>query len=114
MDTLDSHTWLYIAVVLVLAAIAAWLFYQQHRSQHLQERFGPEYHRTVSTLGSRAKAESELTAREDRVRKFRLVPLAPADAVRFTDQWKAIQGRFVDDPRGAVVDAERLVRELMQ
>src|SRR5438045_9509783 len=99
MDMLDSHTWMYIGVVVVLAAVAVWLFYQQHRSQHLQERFGPEYHRTVSTLGSRTKAESELKAREDRVRKFRLVPLAPADAARFTEEWKEIQGRIVDDPR---------------
>jgi len=114
MDTLDSHTWLYIGVVVLLAAVAAWLFYQQHRSQHLQERFGPEYHRTLSTVGDRAKAESELTARENRVKKFRLVALAPADAARFTEQWHTIQGRFVDDPRGAVVGAERLVRDLMQ
>lgn len=114
MDTWDSQTWLYVGVVVVLAAVAAWLFFQQHRSRHLQERFGSEYHRTVSTIGDKTKAEAELAARERRVQRFRIVPLNPADAERFTQQWKMTQARFVDDPRGAVVDAERLVRDLMQ
>ena len=39
---------------------------------------------------------------------------APAEAKRFTEQWKVLQGRFVDDPGGTVIDAEKLVRELMQ
>ncbi|MEO8654705.1 MAG: hypothetical protein ABI409_11335, partial [Ramlibacter sp.] len=32
---------------------------------------------------------------------------------RFGQEWKALQGRFVDNPKGVLVDADRLVRELM-
>jgi transposase-like protein len=40
---------------------------QKKSSLILQERFGPEYGRSVDDLGCRTKAESELKAREKRV-----------------------------------------------
>jgi hypothetical protein len=40
--------------------------------------------------------------------------LAPEDAQGFRDRWESIQTRFVDEPRQAVEDADRLVAELMQ
>jgi hypothetical protein len=42
-----------------------------------------------------------------------IVPLAPADADRYGRAWKALQGNFVDDPTGSVVQADQLVRELL-
>jgi hypothetical protein len=39
--------------------------------------------------------------------------LAPPDAARFTQAWNALQSRFVDDPKGVVVQADQVVRELM-
>ena len=42
-------------------------------------------------------------------------PLFPAAAVgKFRDQWVAVQGQFVDEPRQAVEQADHLVAELMQ
>ena len=41
------------------------------------------------------------------------MPLTPADADRFSQSWKSLQARFVDDPKGAVIEADVLVRELM-
>ena len=115
MPTLDTQTWILIAVVIVaLLAIAAWFVYQRTQSRKLQERFGPEYDRTVDRLGSQTKAEAELRARERRVEKFNIVPLARAEATRLSQSWNALQQRFVDDPKGAVVQADALVRELMQ
>jgi hypothetical protein len=32
----------------------------------------------------------------------------------FLDRWREVQGRFVDDPQGAVRDGDSLVAELMQ
>lgn len=115
MDTMNTQTWMVLGLVLVLAliALAAFLFYQKKQSQRLAERFGPEYGRTVKALGSRTKAESELKTREQRVEHFDIVPLSPADADRFGRAWKALQGNFVDDPTGAVVQADQLVRELL-
>lgn len=109
----QTSTMLAVVVVLVLVALAAWYFFQKKRSERLQRRFGPEYARTVDELGSRAKAESELKAREDRVGKLTIVPLSPSDASRFGQAWATLQAGFIDDPQGVVVKADHLVRELM-
>jgi hypothetical protein len=114
MNTISTNT-LILAVVLIaaLAAVVAWVVIQQ-RSQRLRQRFGPEYGHTVSELGGRAKAEAELRQRELRVARLNITPLAPADATRFTQAWNALQGRFIDNPRGVVAEADHLVRELME
>ena len=116
METLDTQTWIILAAVVVLGLVAlgAWLFYQKKQSHKLQERFGPEYGRTVNELGSRTKGESDLKAREKRVERLDILPLAPSEAARFTEAWQALQSRFVDNPKGVVVQAEQLVRELME
>jgi len=116
MEKLDTQTWGIIAAVVVLglAALGAWFLYQKKQSQKLQERFGPEYGRTVNELGSRTKGESELKAREKRVERLEIIALSPSEAARFSEAWQALQGRFVDNPKGVVVQAEQLVRELMQ
>jgi hypothetical protein len=101
-------------VLLVLVVAGALLLMQRRRSEHLERRFGPEYHRAVDEMGSRNKAESELQAREKRVQKLDIVPLAPEQAARFAADWRQVQARFVDDPKGAVGDADRLVTELMR
>jgi len=115
MHTIDTQTWIILAgvVVLVVIALAAWFFYQKKQSHRLQQRFGTEYGRTVDELGSETKAESELKAREKRVERLNLVPLAPSEAAKFSQDWKVLQGRFVDNPKGVVVQADQLVRELM-
>lgn len=115
MHTIDTQTWIILigVAVLVLIALAAWFIYKKKQSRRLQERFGPEYGRSVDDLGSRTKAESELKAREKRVERLNIVPLAPSEAARFSQTWKDLQGHFVDNPKSAVVQADQLVRELM-
>ena len=108
--------WIIVSAVVLVAllVLAAWFFIRKrNQSARLQERFGPEYDRTVGELGGRGKAESELKAREKRIENLTIAPLAPADATRFSEAWKALQGRFVDNPKGVVVQADQLVRELM-
>ena len=116
METIDTQTWIILAVVVVLALIAvgAWFFYQKKQSHKLQGHCGPEYDRTVKVLGSRSKGESDLKAREKRVERLEILPLAPSEAARFTQAWQDLQSRFVDNPKGVVVQAEQLVRELME
>jgi hypothetical protein len=101
-----------------MIAVGAWFYIRKKQSQKqslkLQQRFGPEYDRTVKELGSRTKGESELKAREKRVERLEILPLAPPEAARFSEAWQALQGRFVDNPKGVVVQAEQLVRELME
>jgi hypothetical protein len=100
-------------VVIAIVAIAAWLWSRQQQSRRLVQRFGPEYERTVSEHGDRAKAEAELRAREKRVEKLNIVPLAPQEAQQFGQQWRELQARFIDNPKGVLLDADRLVRDLM-
>jgi hypothetical protein len=114
MNTLDTQTMTVVAVViLALLAVGVWLYTRKRQSDRLVQRFGPEYGRAVDEMGSRAKAESELRTREKRVEKLNIVPLAPADAARFSQDWKALQGRFVDNPKGVLMEADQLVRDLM-
>jgi hypothetical protein len=115
MDTLDNNTIAVVAViaVLVVLALAAWATQRRRQSQRLQQRFGSEYRHTVDRMGSRDEAEAELLARERRVERLHLQPLSPDDAERFTREWKRLQGRFVDDPRGSLSEADLVVRELM-
>jgi len=112
---MDTGTWSIVVglVILAVIALAAWLLYEKHQTQRLRQHFGTEYSRAVHEMGSRSKAEAELKRREKRVEKLRLVALSPADAARFAQAWKALQGRFVDNPKGALTEADRLVRDLM-
>jgi hypothetical protein len=115
MNTIPLQ-WIIVAgvVVVALLAVAAWLFSRKKKqSERLQQRFGPEYGRTLGELGGRTKAESELKEREKRVEQLSITPLSPAEAARFSQAWNALQGRFVDNPKGVVVQADQLVRELM-
>src|ERR1700674_1258838 len=114
MNTIPLQWIIVAAVVIALLALAAWFFsHKKRQSERLQHRFGPEYGRAVGELGGRTKAESELKAREKRVEHLTITPLAPAEAARFSQAWSALQGRFVDNPKEVVVQADQLVRELM-
>ena len=114
MPPIDTQTWIMIASgVVLLIALAALIIYKKKQSHRLHERFGKEYDRSVDDLGSKSKAESELKARERRVEHLNILPLEPAEAARFSQAWKDLQGRFVDNPKNAVAQADQLVRELM-
>jgi len=115
MNTAPAST-LILVTLLVLAAVAVvtWiLMHRKRQSLRLQRRFGPEYNRTVQALGGQSQAEAELRQREARVAQLSITPLSATDAARFSQAWNRLQGRFVDAPRGAVAEADKLVRELM-
>lgn len=112
---MDSQTQAILVVVLVLVVlgIVAWIVSRKKQSKYLQQRFGPEYAHAVDELGSKSKGESELKAREVRVEHLHIVALPAAEAAWFGLEWKALQGRFVDNPKGVLAQADQLVRELM-
>jgi hypothetical protein len=101
-------------VVVVVVALVAWLGMRRHRTQRLEQLFGPEYDRTVGALGERAKAEKELEARAKRVEELHLHPLAPAQRDGFQGRWLTTQAGFVDSPPAAVAQADELVAEVMR
>jgi hypothetical protein len=104
-----------VAVMLVVAVLA-WLYVRRRRTTtaKLRQRFGPEYEKTVREQGSERRAETHLADREKRVEKLKIRDLEPAERERFSDQWQTLQARFVDDPKGAVTEADALVSRLMQ
>ena len=97
--------------VIVAAAIA---HTRSRRRAALREHFGPEYARAVVQYGTEAKARHELRAREKRVKKLNIRLLSADQCQRFGSAWKAVQERFVDDPHGAVVEANGLVKDVMR
>jgi len=104
-----------VAIVAALAIIAAvWMFMQKKRTQQLQSRFGPEYQRVIETDGDRRHAEALLVERQKRVEKLDIRPLSSDDQRRFEQAWIREQARFVDDPKGAVAEADRLIGEAMR
>jgi hypothetical protein len=114
MDMIFKH-WNIIGAVAALAviALALWSIAKKRKQSHrLQRRFGSEYARTVNVLGSEKEAESDLKAREKRVKRLTLTPLSDVDAARFSQAWSALQARFVDNPKDVVAQADQLVREL--
>lgn len=110
-----SHTALIVLIVVIAAVLvaAAIIVSRRKRSEHLREKFGPEYDRTLQARGDATRAESELLAREKRVKKLSLRTLPPADRERYAEEWAAVQRRFVDDPAGAVTEADKLVTRVM-
>jgi len=113
---MDQGTMITIVVgVLVLAGVA-WLVWQRQRqrSEQLRARYGPEYERTVNQVGDKRRAESELVKRQQRVAALAICALSPEQLNGYLQQWQAVQTRFVDDPKGAVMDADHLVEEVMQ
>jgi len=113
----ETVLWIIIglaAVAILIAAIVVAKHRARLRTAELEGRFGPEYQRAVSELGSRKAAERELAARARRVEHFRFTDLTPADRSRFEARWNRIQTQFVDDPALAVAGANQLIGEVMR
>lgn len=100
-------------VILVLAAVAVWLWLRSKRRDEIKSRFGPEYARTIETVGDERKAETALAAREKRVAGYSIKPLAPDLRDHFVETWRDVQAKFVDDPKYAVTRADDLLGEVM-
>ena len=108
-----NTTMLLVIIGAVIAAgLLVWAF-QRQRSLRLRERFGPEYERTRAEVGDVRRTEAVLAAREKRVEKLHIRPLSPTEAARYGEVWRHVQTLFVDDPRGAIAEADHLVNEVM-
>ena len=104
-----------LVVVLVIVAIVviAAVVMMQRRKTALRERFGPEYERAVKERGSERAAQTALAEREKRVSRFNIRDLSESERQQYAEHWRRVQARFVDDPQGAVTDADESVGLLM-
>jgi hypothetical protein len=101
-----------IAALALILAVGVWFYSSRSKSKRLRERYGPEYEH-LSDQDGRRHAEKELQQREKRVEKLSIKELEPAERDRFASDWHNVQGKFVDDPRSALVDADTLVQKVM-
>jgi hypothetical protein len=111
---MDAGLLVAILVVIVLLALLAFFAGRQRRSRRLQDRFGPEYDRTVSEAGDRRAAEAELVERTERREQFDIVPLEPEARARYVEAWRHTQAQFVDEPAEATREADRLITSVMR
>jgi hypothetical protein len=116
--TMPVWGWIVIAVLAVITVaaivVAARNTSSRKRTEGLKERFGPEYERVVGDTDDQRAAESELVAREKNRQKLDIVALPIEAATRYADKWRDVQTAFIDSPSGAVIDADRLVTEVMR
>jgi hypothetical protein len=112
---MDPRLMALAAAVVVLIAVLAWVYAQRRKTTTagLRQRFGSEYERAVHEHGSERRAEAQLSDREKRVERLKIRDLEPTERERFSGHWHTLQTRFVDDPKGAVTDADELVSSLM-
>jgi len=112
-----NSTYIVVTVVLVLVILGAILgsvFVRRRRTERLHDRFGPEYDHTVQAMGDEKKAQTELDERRKRVEALDIRPLSVSERERYLADWTAVQSKFVDEPGQAILDADRLIMEVMQ
>jgi hypothetical protein len=105
---------LVVSVFLVVIGVAAYLVQRKRNTVALRKTFGTEYDRAVVEHGSQRKAEARLAARESRVEKLKIRDLGISQRERFVTDWHAVEARFLDHPKGAVIEADELVSSLLQ
>jgi hypothetical protein len=112
---MDTWVWILIVIAaIVVIGLLAWAASRQRRRSQLREGFGPEYDRTVAEAPSQRDAETELLERRKRHEEFDIRPLAEEERRRYLREWDIVQARFVDDPGGAIGEADDLIQQVMR
>jgi hypothetical protein len=110
-------TWVWIVIAVVAAIVLVLIVsgsLRGRRTRALKGQSGPEYDRTVEHAGDRRAGERELVDRQKRHEALDIRPLSAQARERYVQSWHATQVRFVDDPAGAVVEADALVQQVMK
>ena len=115
MQQIDTTTWVLIGLgVVIVAALIAYFALRNRRTAALRDHFGEEYDRTVEQAGGRAKAETALKDREERVAKLDIRPLTAEERDGFSREWRDVKALFVNSPVEAVHHADRLLTNVMK
>ncbi|MEW2503149.1 hypothetical protein ACQPXB_31365 [Amycolatopsis sp. CA-161197] len=109
-------TWLIVVIVVaavVVIGAVAWLVVRERQRKRLQQQFGPEYSRAVEESDNPRAAQRELAERERRHRDLDIRPLSASARERYAQHWSLIQEKFVDQPAGALDEADDLLVAVM-
>jgi len=105
---------LVIAAAVLIVGLLMWLMTRRRRSAAMQQHFGSEYEHRLEERGDRKAVETELRDVSKRRDALNISPLSAPARDRYTEQWRAVQSRFVDQPDQAVTEADVLVAAVMR
>jgi hypothetical protein len=116
VDSIDTQNWIIVAAILAILVFvsAQWLYSVKRRSPELKQRADEVDEGTTDVLARRRITESDPNVRQVPRDRLDTRALTRTEAARFTQSWKMLEGRFVDEPREIVGEADDLVRELMR
>ncbi len=103
-----------VSLVLSAVSVGVWQRAPGRQRDRLRTRFGPEYDRAVEETGSGKAARRELRRRVRRIDRMHLRPLSAEEQARFAGIWDDLRAAFTDDPTRSVLDAGRLLKEVMR
>ena len=105
-----------IVIAVIIIVLIAFFVFRQGRQRRRQERareeYGSEFERVAEERGSEREAEQELRERRERM-EGEIQPLSEESRRRYDEQWQQVERTFVDDPRKALDDADRVVAEIL-
>jgi hypothetical protein len=101
------------AIVVLLVGIALFLYGEERKATELGRRSvgAIPVSGGLRVRPNRAPAEPE---RLSRPVEFIPKPLPSVDAARFSDEWRKVQKAAINDPKGAIADADKLAGEVMR
>lgn len=102
-----------MVLLLIAVAIVVAVDLNKKRTARLRTLFGTEYNLVLSETGSKKKTEKILNARVKRVEFLKIRGLNLAERERYLAEWQVLQSRFIDHPRGTVIEADELVNSLL-
>jgi hypothetical protein len=123
MQNADIALLALIALTLLATIVAVPIVYFRNRRRvaALNDQFGLEYARAVVQYGTEAEARHEVQARlqrasqaQRRLKPLKIRLLSADQCARFGSAWRAVQRRFANDPQGALVEANGLVKDVMR
>ncbi|HVM18357.1 MAG TPA: hypothetical protein VM307_00185 [Egibacteraceae bacterium] len=120
LTTLTQPPWLYVLIgaAVLIVGLVVWAVVSRSRTrrehERLQQRYGSEYERTVAMHRSKKAAAADLHERERLHEDLQLRDLNDHDLDLVRRHMAAAQFRFVEDPADAVLQAQRVMTEVLR